>query len=1241
MRQFALAYAVIAALALSPQLDARPAKPVKGLSADEPQRSSYIISFDEPAGPRFAGFLEKRSGRPDLAPVSIKVTGEAQYDAGAPAAAAYLSYIGQRREQRLLAGSARVGRTLQPRFVYEHALNGVALELSAEEARLLETVPGVRAVTPDFERFRHSDPTPDFLRAPQVWNGSAGVTSRGEGVVVGVIDSGINPAHPSFAAAASDGYSFPARSAFLGVCATAAANAPCNNKLIGVYDFVSGGSAGTAANVNDPDGHGSHVASTAVGNPVSSSFQGVPVTLSGVAPRALLVAYRGCASTTGTRSCGPNSGSQLLAAINRAIADGVDVINYSLGGDAIDPWLTVGGAINSDEEAFLAAREAGIVVVTSAGNDGPQPGSLGSPGNAPWVVAVGAVTNARVGPGDELASFSARGPIVPLGVVKPDVTAPGVNIRAAARDGSGVASLTGTSMASPAVAGAAALLMAARPSWNADQVVSALMLTARAGSIVPQGSAGAGTTPHDRGAGTIDVSRAVNAPLSLNVPAGSFASAGAAGAFALNLPSIAFENCVETCATTRTVSTMPGGGAGQFDVISSLPAGVSLAATPGRVSVSAGGSAQIQLRFSAAAQVPLNRWAYGSVTLRRVGGGAPDLTLPVAIYFSSGTVPSLVQRTVSAERGFVDIALDGIVGLPNARFAATAFATPRTRTATIAQDSARDDVYDNPADGAFFDVLSVNFSDGASRNIEIIATLAPSSTPAARDLDLFVGVDDDSDGAPDKIEERCEGVTPGNVESCTFQIVHPGNGVPIVVWAIAQNYQASAAGASNGARLELVGIDPARSTTQQATGPGNVLGNSPFSVRLVYDEPGFLNGESRMGFVFVDRGPNANAIRVPFRLTRTGTDSAPFALSSGAVRSVTLPAGAAQDRLFIDVPAGTTQLAVTTTSPANVDLFLASVGPTAASADIPAIAPAPARGNAAVSATTPSGNEALQVSNPAPGRWYITPVNASGAVASMTVRATVTGTAPSIRPSGYFNPQRSGHGLFLFPAGAELFGLWYTYEENGNPTWYVLQGPAPGANGFFSGTLFRSAWNGSANSLTSVGSATVSPRAVNEFTFSYNVDGQTGSERFEKFGGGCPNLGSQGLNVSSHWFNPVRSGTGYSVQMFSTYEFMAAFVYDGLGQPRFLVSERSAAGGVTSATASTPLEQLTGFCPLCARSDAPSRASIGSFSRSFANGTFSNITLSGNFINGVPGSWAGSESVSALGGFAGLQGCAP
>jgi hypothetical protein len=357
-------------------------------------------------------------------------------------------------------------------------------------------------------------------------------------------------------------------------------------------------------------------------------------------------------------------------------------------------------------------------------------------------------------------------------------------------------------------------------------------------------------------------------------------------------------------------------------------------------------------------------------------------------------------------------------------------------------------------------------------------------------------------------------------------------------------------------------------------------------------------------------------------------------LQSGIDHAMALAGSAANEGLYIDVPPGLARLDVTTSSAANVDLHLARVDTLVASSATPTVPNAPARNLATASATTPSGNESLTVNNPAAGRWYVTPVNATGATADLTVRATLTGNGPALRPGGFFNPQRSGNGLFLYPAGSQWAGLWYTYLQDGTTTWYYLQGAAPGATGLWRGTIFRSAWNGSSNFLTPVGEATVTPRSTSAFTFSYTLDGETGSEAYENFGGGCPTFAGAPLNASGHWFDPARAGSGYSVQLFPNYEFYTVFGYDAQGVPRYLIAERS---GIGAATETLTLAQNTGACPLCNRTGNPVRSTVGTLTRTVGSGTLQRIQLSGTYTAGVPGTWAANDTVTPLGT---LQGCA-
>lgn len=224
-----------------------------------------------------------------------------------------------------------------------------------------------------------------WIGAPEVWRGVGGMQgTKGEGIVVGVIDTGINPISDSFAAVGDDGYVHTnPKGSYLGVCDPANEGYdpefPCNDKLIGAWGhpLINEGSP------RDLDGHGSHTAGTSAGNIVRGATVNAPTGFSvtkdiaGVAPHANVVAYSVC----GEAGCYL---SAILFAVEQAIIDGVDVINYSIGGGSSDPWGDV------DSLAFLSATNAGIFVATSAGNSGPDFATLGSPADAPWVTSVAA-----------------------------------------------------------------------------------------------------------------------------------------------------------------------------------------------------------------------------------------------------------------------------------------------------------------------------------------------------------------------------------------------------------------------------------------------------------------------------------------------------------------------------------------------------------------------------------------------------------------------------------------------------------------------------------------------------------------------------------------------------------------------------------------------------------------------------------------------------------------------------------
>ena len=318
-------------------------------------------------------------------------------------------------------GGAVSGGTV--RASYRIAYGGISMQIPANEIDELLSVDGVVAVQQDTLNQPLTSVSPTFTGASAVWPSLGGPSKAGEGVIVGVLDTGIWPQHPAYN---DPGISHPGGGPYgceFGVAGDAAF--ACNDKLIGAYaktaTYLSVLNALPGENcVNEPtnvcsardaDGHGTHTSSTAAGGPVGSTplFGVNRGPISGMAPGAHLIMYRVCLA----QGC---FGSDSVSAVDQAILDGVDVLNFSISGGAsayTDPV----------ELSFLDAYEAGILVNASAGNTGPGAGTANHAG--PWTNTVGASTSNRhfVGSLTITASngdtFTAQGATITAGVSTP------------------------------------------------------------------------------------------------------------------------------------------------------------------------------------------------------------------------------------------------------------------------------------------------------------------------------------------------------------------------------------------------------------------------------------------------------------------------------------------------------------------------------------------------------------------------------------------------------------------------------------------------------------------------------------------------------------------------------------------------------------------------------------------------------------------------------------------------------
>jgi subtilisin family serine protease len=277
---------------------------------------------------------------------------------------------------------------------YSVAFNGFAAKLTKSQAARLAQTPGVLKVWPDELRTADTISTPRFLGldGPDgVWQQQfQGPRKAGRGMIVGDIDSGIWPESDSFAAFAHTPDQAQIDAKWSGTCDPGVQEpVACNNKLIGARYYGASFGNDISHDFNSPrdfNGHGTHTASTAAGrHGVEAIARGVDLgQASGMAPGARIAMYKALWETTAGTASGTTTG--LVKAIDDAVADGVDVINYSISGSS-------NFIVTPDELAFANAAAAGVFVSTSAGNSGPTASTVAH--NAPWEITVAASTHDR------------------------------------------------------------------------------------------------------------------------------------------------------------------------------------------------------------------------------------------------------------------------------------------------------------------------------------------------------------------------------------------------------------------------------------------------------------------------------------------------------------------------------------------------------------------------------------------------------------------------------------------------------------------------------------------------------------------------------------------------------------------------------------------------------------------------------------------------------------------------------
>ncbi|KAE8658719.1 Subtilase family protein isoform 3 [Hibiscus syriacus] len=464
-----------------------------------------------------------------------------------PSSGSYISRVHDSLLRRALRGEKYLKL-----YSYQYLVNGFAVFITPEQANKLSRRREVANIVLDFSVRIATTHTPQFLGLPKgAWTQGGEFETAGEGIVIGLIDTGIDPTHPSFADDASEN-SYPVPAHFSSVCEVTREfpSGSCDRKLVGARHFAASAitrgifnSSEDYASPFDGDGHGTHTASVAAGN------HGIPVVVaghhfgnaSGMAPRSHIAVYKALYKSFG------GFAADVVAGIDQAAQDGVDVISLSTTPNRRPPGMAT--FFNPIDMALLSGVKAGIFVV-QAGNTGPSPKSMSS--FSPWIFTVGAASHDRAYSNsiilgnnaiETAKNLSAAGVVFYMDpfrtcedsflddadIMKPNFIAPGNMIWAAWSSlgtdsvefqGESFAMMSGTSMAAPHIAGLAALIKQKFPHFSPAAIASALSTTAmlydnRGGPIMAQRAYAnpdvnqPPATPFDMGSGFVNATSAL------------------------------------------------------------------------------------------------------------------------------------------------------------------------------------------------------------------------------------------------------------------------------------------------------------------------------------------------------------------------------------------------------------------------------------------------------------------------------------------------------------------------------------------------------------------------------------------------------------------------------------------------------------------------------------------------------------------------------------------------------------
>ncbi|MCF6318967.1 MAG: S8 family serine peptidase [Proteobacteria bacterium] len=864
--------------------------------------------------------------------------------------------------------------------------------------------------------------------------------------------------------------------------------------------------------------------------------------------------------------------------------------------------------------------------------------------------------------GDVMNSSSSRGPLEivynsssattiikhPENYMKPNLSAPGTSIFSATQEGAGLTSKSGTSMSSPHIAGAAALVKAAHPNYSPSMIVSSLVLTANNTQMLKEDKATKADFA-DQGAGRTQVDLAIANSIYFDVTRQEFINANpqnGADISQLNLPELINDNCYPSCSFTRRVKLLDNYNVVDpvWDVSIEKANGLNITVTPDSFDFTAGNEVILNIAIDTTADGVIGDWAEAKIVFTvnsrsnsdpMTGSIAPSVSkVPLAVFVPAGNYPDIVERQSATRHGRFEIDLTNIAAMSDATYVGLGFKIPELNSFSLSADANNTPFND---DGEFEEAGS-SFSLFEVTD-EKIAVVIESNSSGSNGADLYVGQDLNINDTPDEFEVLCKVTNALQIKRCVLNNVRPGK-----YWILSNNKSSNGSASINTELAQFDINDTAKKTNfigfVQGTGlyvKAPVKAQSNTTLDVAYELPA-LSSPSNNYFAVIAVGANPASVGktaiIPVKITANDPiDQKLYSLNNEQV-DFTFSDGDQFSNFYIDTGINAEKITLYGYNASfDVNFYLTNFDfdPLNIKPDLSALIPAfTVSSVGSVVGVTPPGFVPtsiveIDVSNSPAARWYveILPMESGSPQISGNYLALSSeveyGEVIQPNQSLWFNPSRSGWGVDLSQSQTNQAVTWYTYNDDGTePIWSQATGSITNQNQW-RGDLNLVTWNGTTPKLSVTGSISMIYTSASSGVISIALPDKTYTEKLISLyspENNCPEVnGSEQLDITGLWFLPDQSGFGSTVLATETHENTVFYFYDDLGLPVWSIGSRAFSDTQTS------MEQASnGFCPDCEFS-AINLTPIGSVTNNYNDNSTGSVSSDLQLLSPLSGRW--------------------